>query len=146
MAHLNRSLDRSLFPVGVNLFVLRDGKLLLGKRKDSSYHDGEWGVPGGHLEGGETMRQCAARELQEETGMSASVFSLVCVDNDIRQDGYHYVHFGFMAEDAAGEPEVKEPDKCYEWRWFGLDTLPAPIFIGHQKLLEALVHKKLFVE
>jgi len=137
--------DRSLFPVGVNVFVLRDGMLLLGKRK-SDYHDGAWGVPGGHLEAGESMRECAARELMEETGLSAGSFAFTVADNDPRKDRYHYIHFGFMAEGVVGEPALMEPEKCYEWRWFPLNDLPDPIFVGHQRLIQGLLEKTTFLD
>ncbi len=52
--------ERPTFPVGVNVFVIKDGKLLLGKRKNIS-GDGEWGLPGGHLEKNEKMEDGATR-------------------------------------------------------------------------------------
>jgi 8-oxo-dGTP diphosphatase len=143
----NRELvSRHLFPVGVNLFVIRDGKLLLGRRRDASYHDGEWGVPGGHLEEGELMASCAARELDEEVGLQADAFTLVAIDNDVRQDGFHYVHVGFTADGVRGEPVLKEPHKCYGWDWFSLTQLPEPLFIGHRKLIQGFIAGRLFTE
>ncbi len=142
----NRELTtRPLFPVGINVFVVRNGKLLLGKRK-SSYHDGEWGVPGGHLEEGESMLACAARELVEETGIKASKFRLAITDNDPRQDRFHYIHFAFLAEDAEGEAQLAEPHACYEWDWFGLHNLPEPLFIGHRAFIKGFVEGKSFLD
>ena len=139
---------RTHFPVGVNVFVVKDGKLLLGKRKDESgYHDGEWGLPGGHLEFGEKMVETARRELEEETGLTAREFEWVNADNDTREGNtFHYVHFGFKAVDVEGEVRLMEPDRCYEWQWFPLDALPAPLFIGHYKQIEAFTGNKQFVE
>lgn len=146
MEFKNRELTtRPLFPVGVNVLVIRDGKILLGKRK-SSYHDGEWGVPGGHLEEGERMLECAERELMEETGLKATKFKFVIADNDPRQDKFHYVHFGFLAEDAEGEVSLMEPDRCYEWDWFPLDALPEPLFVGHKNFIHGYIRGDLFLD
>ncbi|MDB5265132.1 MAG: hypothetical protein JWN64_703 [Parcubacteria group bacterium] len=146
MEFRNRELtNRPLFPVGINIFVIRDGKILLGKRK-SSYHDGEWGVPGGHLEEGEKMLECAARELLEETGLTATTLEFVITDNDPRQDKFHYVHFGFLAENTIGEPKLMEPECCYGWEWFPLNELPSPIFIGHQKIIQGFIDGKQFLD
>jgi 8-oxo-dGTP diphosphatase len=147
IVHKNKTLTkRSLFPVTVELFVMRDGKLLLGKRKDPTYHDGEWGLPSGHLEEGEYMMPALTRELKEETGLSVTDFTFEHVINDVREDGYHYVHIGFVAKAVVGDPEVMEPDACYEWRWCDLANLPDPIFIGHRKSIQAFIHKKVFTE
>lgn len=143
--HAGMAQERPRFPVGVNVYVVRDGKLLLGRRK-STYHDGEWGLPGGHLERGEQMLACAARELMEETGIAAAGFEFINADNDARHDGAHYVHFGFAAVDSEGEPRLCEPDHCYGWEWFQLGALPSPLFIGHEKLIRAFVERVRFTE
>ncbi|KND49674.1 MAG: 8-oxo-dGTP diphosphatase [Parcubacteria bacterium C7867-008] len=145
MENQNINSTRPQFPAGINVFVIRDGKLLLGKRK-SSYHDSEWGLPGGHLEHGEMMMEAATRELKEETNLDAGSMTFVIAENDPRDDGNHYVHFGFRAEDVKGEVVNTEPDKCYSWEWFTLDALPEPLFIGHKKLIEGFVQGKLFHE
>ena len=54
--------------VGVGVIVLRDGLVLLGERI-GSHGSRTWALPGGHLEFGETVEQCAAREVREETGL-----------------------------------------------------------------------------
>ena len=54
--------------VGVGVIVLRNGLVLLGERI-GSHGSGTWALPGGHLEFGETVEQCAAREVLEETGL-----------------------------------------------------------------------------
>jgi 8-oxo-dGTP diphosphatase len=138
-------MPRTTFPVGANVFVIQDGKLLLGKRK-SEYHDGEWGLPGGHLENREKILDAAKRELEEETGLIAESCVFALAENDIRQDNNHYIHFGFLVEKVSGTLENKEPDKCYEWKYFELDSLPSPLFIGHKKLIEAFLRKDVFSE
>ena len=58
--------------VGVGVLVTRGGsKVLVGQRR-GSHGAGDWALPGGHLEVGETWEACAARELKEETGINLS--------------------------------------------------------------------------
>ncbi len=125
------------FHVGINVLVVRGGKLLLGKRKNV-YGDGTWGLPGGHLERGESMLAAAARELKEETGLKAQEISFVNLANNPRgnQENRHYIQLGFLAEGVAGEPQNLEPDRCEGWQWFDLKELPEPLFRGHAKLIE----------
>lgn len=126
--------ERASFRVGINVIVVRDDKLLLGQRKNV-FGDGSWGLPGGHLEDMENMKEAAARELMEETGLEASDFVFANLVNN-KQRERHYIQIGFIANGATGEPELKEPDKCSEWRWFDMKKLPENIFIGHVKQIE----------
>ena len=124
--------ERTAFRVGVNVFVVREGRLLLGKRKNI-YGAGTWGLPGGHLEPGEGMMEAAARELREETGLIAERFDFVNLVND-RHEGGGYLQVGFEAQDVqGGQPTVLEPDQCEVWRWFALDELPKELFAAHQE-------------
>jgi len=54
--------------VGVGIIVIKDNKVLLGKRKNS-HGEGSWCFPGGHLEFNESLENCAKREVLEETGI-----------------------------------------------------------------------------
>jgi len=139
------SLDNyDTFYVGANVLAVRDGKLLLGKRRNV-FGDGTWALPGGHLESGESMVAAAARELEEETGLTADSYEFVSLVNNPRKErGKHYIQLGFRAEGIKGEPELREPDRCYEWKWFDLDNLPQPIFSGHDKLIKLLKDKEAY--
>ncbi len=138
--------DKPAFRVGVNVFVVRDGKLLLGKRKNT-FGAGFWGLPGGHLEWHEDMAAAAARELLEETGLSALEFQFVNLINNCRRpDDDHLIHVGFLAKGVKGEPKVLEPDKCEEWRWFDLKKLPGDLFFGHAPQTQAFIDNKIFVD
>lgn len=134
----------STFPIGINVFVIKEGKLLLGRRK-GGYGEGEWGLPGGHLETGENMIDAARRELVEETSLKANKFSFVNLVND-PNTFKHYIQVGFLAEEVGGDVTLLEPDKCSGWEWFPLDALPEVIFSGHRKQIELFKDKMLFGE
>lgn len=122
------------FQVGINVFVIRARRLLLGKRKNA-FGAGTWGLPGGHLEFGEAMIDAAERELIEETGLQARTFRFVNIVND-RSIGRHYLEVGFVAGRVRGKPVVKEPDRNEKWQWFEHGNLPSNVFPPHRKQIE----------
>lgn len=136
--------DYKTFHVGVNVFVVKDGKLLLGKRKNV-FGDGTFGLPGGHLEPGETMTGAARRELKEETNLDAKemVFSNL-VNNRGQKD--HRLQIGFLAEGVSGEPIIMEPDRCDELKWFPLNKLPENLFPPHIKQIQNFLDNSNFID
>ncbi len=117
---------RPLPAVGVMIFKKR--KILIGKRGNGSSHGvGVWSFPGGHLEYGETLKECVLREIAEECGVKIKNLRFQCVAN-IRKYGKHYVLIGFVAGWKSGEPKNLEPDKTANWQWFPLNKLPRPLF------------------
>lgn len=120
--------------VGVGVFVVRAGKVLLGRRR-GSHGAGSWALPGGHLEFGESPADCARRELLEESGLICSSFQHGPFTSDVfAAEGRHYVTLFVIAQGVQGEPQVCEPDKCAGWAWFAWDALPHPLFPPLQSL------------
>ncbi|MFA6066162.1 MAG: NUDIX hydrolase [Candidatus Babeliaceae bacterium] len=122
-------MTRQKFPrVGVGVLVIQDNKLLLAKRKNA-HGVGTWSPPGGHLEFGETVEHCAARELFEETGLIAdSIETLSWVNTIFEQEQKHYITIFTLVTQFSGSPEIKEPDKAEFWKWFDINQLPEPLF------------------
>ena len=121
--------------VGV-ITILRQGELvLLGLRKSKHAH-GFWGLPGGHLEGGESFEQCAIREMEEETGVILPSVQVLGVENTVyHAEQKHYVVVVTTALVPAGqEPKVMEPAKCAQWTWFLWDDLPTPLMLIAHKV------------
>jgi 8-oxo-dGTP diphosphatase len=114
--------------VGVGVLVLKDGKVLLSKRK-ADHGKGTWNLPGGHLEYGESPEECAIRESLEETGIRIKNVRFSTITNDLFKDGKHYITLYMTAEWESGEPRIKEPDKAETWEWFDWDDLPRPLFM-----------------
>jgi len=113
--------------IGVGVFIKKDGKILLGKRKGS--HDaGTWSPPGGHLEFKESLENCSIRETLEEAGIKIKNIKFTTITNDIfEKDNKHYITVFMVADYDSGEVSIKEPDKCDEWSWFPWDDLPSPL-------------------
>lgn len=129
---------RDLHPnVGVAVLVMKDGKLLLGKRK-GSHGAGEYASPGGHLEHLERFSECAEREVREETGLEIGPIRFLRVLNTTAYAPRHYVDIAFAADWLSGEPEVREPDKVEGWAWYDLADLPSPLFGTLPTAIEAL--------
>lgn len=123
--------------VGVAAIVLRDSKVLIGRRK-GAHGAGTWGLPGGHLEFGESVEACAMREVFEETGLRVAITGPAGFTNDVFLDeGRHYVTLFVLARCGAGEAQVREPDKCAVWEWREWDDLPRPLFRPLQSLVDS---------
>ncbi|MFK7859659.1 MAG: NUDIX hydrolase [Granulosicoccus sp.] len=124
--------------VGIGVILCRNGKVLLGKRR-GAHGAGTWALPGGHLDPGESIAQCAIREVMEETalelrGISHSGFT----DDYFVAESRHYITLFVEAAESefTGEPVNCEPDKCEAWHWFDWNTLPEPLFPPLVSLLE----------
>ncbi|GGR59737.1 hypothetical protein GCM10008959_21910 [Deinococcus seoulensis] len=105
--------------------VLLDGqgRVLLGRRSGASYADGLWGLPGGHVEAGETLAGAAAREAAEEVGVSLDPAALACLGvarYDL--DGSQGLDVFFEARTWVGTPRPLE--KTSEVGWFDPGDLP----------------------
>ncbi|MGA2360202.1 MAG: NUDIX hydrolase [Terriglobales bacterium] len=89
---------------------------------------GEWSLPGGVLECGETLREAAVREAREETGLLVEAGELLGVyERVIRGDEgrvrYHYVLIDFLCRPVGGD--LKAGSDAADVRWFTRDELPA---------------------
>ncbi|WP_066633953.1 NUDIX domain-containing protein [Bordetella sp. H567] len=112
-----------------------DGAILLHARADFA---GMWGLPGGHIEIGESAEQAARREIQEETGLvpgalhpfghaSDPKVEIVTLPNG---DVCHYQAVLFHCRQFQGKMRA-DPLETPELRWIGLDADPLPPMMPH---------------
>lgn len=122
--------------IGIGVIVIKNNKVLLGKRKNS-HGEGTWCFPGGHLEFNEEIEECGKREVLEETGIKIKNIKLGPFTNDIfKKEGKHYVTLFLISDYDSGKVRVMEPDKFEKWGWFEWGKLPKPLFLPIQNLLK----------
>lgn len=134
--------SKTIVRVGVQPIVTKNGKILLGQRKNV-FHSGSWGLPGGHLEPGETLLEAAARELFEETGLKAIKVRLFCITDPTAESNYH-MQIGVEVLEYEGSPVIIEPENCSALDFFSISELPQPIFIGSVDVLKNYSDKILY--
>jgi 8-oxo-dGTP pyrophosphatase MutT (NUDIX family) len=118
---------RARFPATVHLLFFRDDKILLSRRFNTGYRDGEYSVPAGHLDGNETVRAAAAREAAEEVGVQIEKDDILFSSVMHRNEGDERVDFFLHVLAWRGEPLNNEPNKCDDLYWEHVDSLPANI-------------------
>lgn len=135
---------------GIGIILLKDGKVLLGKRNDDPekastelHTEGMWTCPGGKLDFGEKLGKAAKREVLEETGIKINKLKLVSVTDEIVPDA-HFVTLGFFSEEFEGEPKLMEPEEIVKWKWFPINELPEPINSASFKLINNYLEGKIY--
>lgn len=119
--------ERYKCAIVVDLMLIRenDGKkeVLLALRKNTGYCDGEYELPGGHLEAEEDIFDAMIRESKEELNIE-----LKREDLKIEHILHHYkgnrIKFLISARKYDGTLQVGEPDKCEKLDWFDINKLP----------------------
>lgn len=108
----------------VYLILIQDGKVLLSKRKNTGWEDGNYTLVSGHLERGESVINAMVREAKEEAGINVLPGDLEVKVVMHRKANYEYIDFFLSVKKWEGEIVNTEPDKCEELKWFELDKLP----------------------
>ena len=105
--------------VGVGAVIVREGRLFLARRGPAARNErGCWEFPGGAVRFGEALREALRREVREEFGVEIEVGRLIdVVDHILPAEGQHWVAPGYLCRILAGEPAIREPEKCLEFRW-----------------------------
>lgn len=110
--------------------ILREGnKILLLQRKNTGYHDGDFSLPAGHVDGGETLSAAAKREANEELGITIDSGALKLVHvlhrkSDMPANENERIDFYFEASSWSGDITNMEPEKCSSLQWCAIDELP----------------------
>jgi len=118
--------------------VVRDGRgrILLVRRGPTATRPGLWSIPAGYVDYGEDVRAGAARELQEETGLTADIGPAVWVATNFHDPAKVTVGIWFAAEVTGGE--LVAGDDAEDAGWFTLDELPPLAFETDEAYIASL--------
>ncbi len=137
---------------GFGVILEKDGQILLGLRHpdpdkaDSAFRSsGEWCLPGGKLEWGESFEDGAIRETLEETGIKIKNPKVISVHN-CKNEHAHFMTVGLVAEEWTGEAKVMEPDEIVEWQWFDINSLPTPRYFPSFEVIENFIKKEFYIK
>jgi ADP-ribose pyrophosphatase YjhB (NUDIX family) len=137
--------------VSVRALVVKDDKLLLVRGKE-----GPWHIPGGHLDEGESLIECAKREAYEETGYEVEVGDIVyCFEFFDKKWNTHKIECAFHTEvisareDAAGWKDLGHDQSIEEQRFFSLSEIQEredvkPACLKDGRWLEERAHRIIY--
>lgn len=108
----------------VHLLLIKDEHILLLKRYNTGYEDGNYSVVAGHLDGDEEVKSAMIREAREEAGIVIAPQDMQVTGVMHRKSNDERIDFFLVAHDWHGEIINNEPHKCAELRWFPLNQLP----------------------
>ena len=126
--------------IGIGAVIVSGHRALLVRRNTEPLR-GEWSVPGGMLELGETLHDGVRREVQEETGLTVEPGEVLDVFDSIFTDAagrtqYHYVLIDYLCRPLSGE--ARPGSDVSDVRWVGLEALAA---MGLRDSIEQVVRK-----
>jgi 8-oxo-dGTP diphosphatase len=121
---------RNPFPT-VDIIIEVGGGIVLIERKHPPHG---WAIPGGFLDWGESVEDCARREAQEETGLVVKLEELFYVYSDPLRDPRHHTVTTVFIASASGIPVAA--DDAAEARIFTTETLPEPLAFDHGQILD----------
>lgn len=143
----NQTIKVTKLKVSVGIVIMDvDHKILFGKRQNV-FGDGTWGLPGGHMKLGESIFECAKREVFEEVGVEIRDVELITVTEEVStgQD-FQLVEIGYKCTKWEGIVELKEHKYSSEWKFFALDNLPKNIFEVHTPIIKKVVNEHMKIE
>lgn len=110
--------------VAVHLFLRQESQILLLRRYNTGYEDGNYSVPAGHVERDEGIREAMHRETAEEIGIQMLDEDLVPIGVFYRKSDSERVDFFFACSKWEGRVTNREIEKCDELWWCDADNLP----------------------
>jgi 8-oxo-dGTP pyrophosphatase MutT (NUDIX family) len=124
--------DLQSFIICPNLILMKNIKILLLKRADSSFFPGYWHCVTGKMEQGETPKQTIVREAFEEVGLDidpdlGTAVSVTAKNFQNPELIWKDISLFFVVKDFESEPVNKEPRLHDKMEWFDVNSLPSPI-------------------
>jgi 8-oxo-dGTP diphosphatase len=120
----------------VHLFLLRDDEVLLSRRYNTGYEDGNYSVVAGHLNGDEQVKAAMIREAREEVGIEIAPRDLQVVGVMHRRSDDERIDWFLTARSWSGRIANREPEKCDRLAWFDVEALPENVIPYVRRALE----------
>ena len=112
-------------PVAVHLLLVKDNKVLLLRRFNTGYEDGNYSVVAGHVDSDEDLKTAMIREAKEEAGIEITPNNINFASVMHRKSDDERIDFFFIADSWEGEITNMEPQKCDDLSWFDINNLPS---------------------
>lgn len=128
----------------VHLFLIKEDKILLSRRFQTGYEDGNYSVIAGHLEGNEEIKSAMLREAKEEAGIQIQITDLNVVGIMHRKTSDERIDFFLATTKWQGEIYNAEPHKCDDLTWFNLTDLPNNVVSYVRQAIENYKHRVWF--
>lgn len=115
----------SLVPAASAVVIDPDGRIVLQRRRDNDM----WALPGGGMEFGESIAECAIRETREETGLDVKITGIVGIYSDPKHvfaydDGEVRQEFSICLAATVIGGQIRVSDESHEVRTFAPDEIP----------------------
>jgi ADP-ribose pyrophosphatase YjhB (NUDIX family) len=138
--------NRFTLHAAVYLILVKEGKILLLRRYNTGWQDGNYTLLAGHVDGNESIAETMSREALEEAGIDIKPADLNVVHTMHQIGDREYIDFYLVARQWQGNPKIMEPDKCDDMQWFKQDQLPASILPTLKQALQCYLNKETFSE
>lgn len=139
--------ERARVTPAVYLMLIKNKQILLSRRYNTGFCDGEYSFPAGHVEGNETLIQATVRETKEEIGVVLDPKDLELVHAMHRRGPVdERADFFFTVKKWSGEPKNMEPDKCDDLGWFELSNLPKNTIPYIKQAINHVLQKRFYSE
>ena len=125
---------------GVGIIVISEDRVLLVKR-EGSYGRGKWSFPAGFVEWDEDIRDAAAREVEEETGLKVKIIDVFSAHSNFHDPSFHTIGIWFTSTILGGT--LTAGDDAAEAAFFSLDALPDDIAFESDRLVLDEVRQRL---
>ena len=130
------------------LILMDNDKILLQRRCNKGYKDGEYGIPSGHVDKGESFTKALIREMKEEIGivLKPEDVKVVHIIHRKSETGDERIDTFYTAHKWENEIKNMEPNKCDDLSWFPLDNLPDNTINYLKFVFEQIKNKKFYSE
>lgn len=138
-------MERFKTVVAVHLILIENNQILLLRRYNTGYEDGNYSVVAGHLDGNESVLRAMQRETLEEAGIAICEKDLRIVHVMHRKaKDRESIDYFLTCKNYTGKIQIMEKDKCDELAFYPLDNLPSNVIPYVKQAIEYYQNGKSF--